>query len=208
MYIEGSIEKYLNDLAAKKPAPGGGSAAALQAAAGVALMSMVVNYTIGNPKYKEHEDKAREMLKKCEEARKNLQSLVDADVEAYTRLSEALNTGKGNGQRSAEEALKLDAAYKEALIPPYEVCWTSANCMKLCAELVNFGNKNLVTDTATAAIFLEGAFFAAKYSVYANLKYIKDMDFIGSIHNMLQPLEEKMPKMKEEILEKCEEVIK
>jgi len=208
MYLEGSVENYLNDLAARKPAPGGGSAAALQAAAGVALMSMVANYTIGNPKYKEHEDKARELLKKCEEARRNLQSLIDEDIAAYTRLSDALKAGKGNGQRTAGEALKLDAAYKEALIPPYEVCWTSANCMKLCAELVEFGNKNLITDTAIAAIFLEGAFFAAKYNVYVNLKYIKDMDFIGSIHNMLQPLEEKMPKLKEEILEKSEEVIK
>ena len=199
MYLEGSIENYLNDLAARKPAPGGGSAAALQAAAGVALMAMVANYTIGNPKYKEHEARARELLKKCEEARRNLQVLVDEDVAAYTRLSEALKAG---------DKSKLDVSYKEALIPPYEICWTSANCMKLCAELVEFGNKNLITDTAIAAIFLEGAFFAAKYNVYVNLKYIKDMDFIGSIHNMLQPLEEKMPKLKEEILEKCEEVIK
>lgn len=208
MYLEGSVENYLNDLAARKPAPGGGSAAAFQAAAGVALMAMVANYTIGNPKYKEHEAKARELLKKCEEARRNLQSLIDEDVAAYTRLSDALKAGKGNGQQSVGEELKLDVAYKEALIPPYEVCWSSANCMKLCAELVEFGNKNLITDTAIAAIFLEGAFFAAKYNVYINLKYIKDMDFIGSIHNMLQPLEEKMPKLKEEILEKCEEVIK
>lgn len=208
MYVEGSIENYLNDLAARKPAPGGGSAAALQAAAGVALMLMVANYTIGNPKYKEYEDKARAILKRCEEARKSLQSLIDADVEAYTRLSNALSAGKHNGQKTADEISKLDTAYKEALIPPYEVCWTSANCMKLCAELVEFGNKNLITDMAIAAIFLEGAFFAAKYNVYVNLKYIKDMDFIGSIHNMLQPLEDKMPKLKEEILEKCEEVIK
>ena len=31
MYIKGPVETYLNDLAAKKPAPGGGSAAALEA---------------------------------------------------------------------------------------------------------------------------------------------------------------------------------
>ena len=30
MYIKGSIEAYLNDLAARKPAPGGGRAAAIQ----------------------------------------------------------------------------------------------------------------------------------------------------------------------------------
>ena len=46
MYIKGSVEAYLNDLAAKRPAPGGGSAAALQAATGAALMSMVDSWVI------------------------------------------------------------------------------------------------------------------------------------------------------------------
>ena len=58
-----------------------------------------------------------------------------------------------------------------------------------------------------AAIMLEGAFLSAKFNVYINLKYIKDMDFIGSVHSVLQPLEEALPTLKEEILEKCEDVI-
>lgn len=201
MYIKGSIEAYLNDLAAKKPAPGGGSAAALQAATGVALMSMVANYTIGNPKYKDSEKNVSDILKKCEEARKKLMTLIDADVEAYTKLSKALK-GPGAGGRGP-----VDEVYKEALKPPYEICKIAADCLKLCDKLAECGNKNLITDTAIAVICLEGAFFAAKYNVYINLKYIKDMDFIGRIHNVLQPLEEELPKLKEDILEKCEDVI-
>ena len=68
MYIKGSIETYLNDLAAKKSAPGGGSAAALQAATGAALMSMVANYTAGNPKCKDGDAKA--MSEMCRLLRK------------------------------------------------------------------------------------------------------------------------------------------
>lgn len=187
MYAKGSVETYLNDLAARKPAPGGGSAAALQAATGVALMSMVANYTKG----------AEDILNITEGARTKLEALIDADVEAYTKLSKALKDKKAG-----------DELYKEALKPPYEVCKISADCLKLCESLVERGNKNLITDTAIAAICLEGAFFAAKYNVYINLKYIKDMDFIGSIHKVLQPLEEELPKLKEEILEKCEDVIR
>lgn len=200
MYAKGSIESYLNDLAERIPAPGGGSAAALSAAAGVALMSMVANYTVGNPKYKEHEARMQQILKKTLDARKELEALIDADVEAYSKLSKMM--------KETKDATKLDAAYKEALKPPYDVCKICAGCLKLCDELAECGNKNLITDTAIAAIFLEGAFFAAKYNVYINMKYIKDMDFIGSIHNVLQPLEEQLPKLKEELLEKCEEVIK
>jgi len=201
MYIKGSIEKYLDDLAAKKPAPGGGSAAALQAATGVALMSMVANYTAGT----------QGILKKTEDARKKLQALIDDDVEAYGKLSKAMKETPHHSLRSgtgqAKDPAKLDKFFKEAVEPPYEVCKISAECLKLCEELVERGNKNLITDTAIAAICLEGAFFAAKYNVYINLKYIKDMDFIGEVHKVLQPLEEEMLKLKEEILEKCEDVI-
>ena len=42
MYIKGSIETYLNDLSARKPAPGGGSAAALNAAIGAGDRKSVV----------------------------------------------------------------------------------------------------------------------------------------------------------------------
>lgn len=190
MYLNKTIKEYLDDLSAKKAAPGGGSAAALQAATGVALMSMVANYTVG----------AQEILKKTEGTRKKLQGLIDADVEAYSKLSKTM--------KETKDEVKLDTAYKEAAQPPYEVCKISAESLKLCNELVACGNKNLVTDIAIAAICLEGAFFAAKYNVYINLKYIKDMDFIGEIHEILQPLEEELPKLKEEILEKCEEVIR
>lgn len=200
MYAKGCIETYLNDLAARKPAPGGGSAAALQAAVGVALMSMVANYTIGNSKYKDCEMRAGDILKKAEDARKKLQALIDADVEAYSKLSKAM-------KESSKDAAKMDSSYKEALKPPYEVCKISSECLKLCEDLAGCGNKNLITDTAIAAIMLEGAFLAAKFNVYINLKYIKDMDFIGEIHKVLQPLEERLPRLKEGILEKCEDVI-
>jgi len=200
MYLKGPVENYLNDLAARKPTPGGGSAAALTAAAGAALISMVANYTIGNTKYKEGETMAQHILKKSEASQKKLETLIDADIEAYSKLSEAM--------KKTKDTQKLDTVYKNALKPPYDVCVISAECLKLCGTLVECGNKNLITDTATAALFLESAFFAAKYNVYINLKYIKDMDFIGSIHKVLQPLEEELPKLKEEILEKCEEIIR
>ena len=190
MYIKESVETYLNDLAARRPSPGGGSVAALNAAIGAGLMSMVANYTDG----------AQGILKKTEDARIRLQVLVDADIEAYRKLSKAM--------KECKDPAKLEASYKEAAKPPYEVCKISAECLKLCEELAQRGNKNLITDVAIAAICLEGAFFAAKYNVYINLKYIKDMDFIGEMHKVLQPLEEELPKLKEEILERCEEVIR
>jgi formiminotetrahydrofolate cyclodeaminase len=200
VYIDGSMRDYLKDLAARKPAPGGGSAAALTGATALALMSMVGNYTIGNPKYKDAELKIAPILVTADKLRAELEDLVDKDVEVYNALSKAMKECK---KGSAE----LEQAYKDALEPPFEICKITSQCLKLCRELARSGNKNLITDTAIAAILLEGAFFSAKYNVYINLNYIKDTEFIGKVHSSLSPLETEMPALKEEVLEMCEDVI-
>jgi len=200
MYVDKPFKEYLDDLAAKKPAPGGGSAAALGASIGASLMCMVANYTVGNPKYKAAEERVAAMLVKVENMRTRLQELVDEDVAAYGKLSKGM-------KEPAKDTARMDELYKEAAAVPFEVCRISADCLKLCDELVEIGNKNLVTDTAIAAILFEAAFFSAKFNVYINLKYIKDLEFVGKIHRTLAPLEDALPKLKEEILEKCEDII-
>ncbi|HLD82980.1 MAG TPA: cyclodeaminase/cyclohydrolase family protein, partial [Candidatus Omnitrophota bacterium] len=83
MYKDGSLEKYLGDLAARMPAPGGGSAAALTAAMAASLISMVVNFTLGKPKYAQYEDELKVILGKSEKLREEFLNLVDLDVAAY-----------------------------------------------------------------------------------------------------------------------------
>jgi len=199
MYIDRPMREYLDDLAARKPAPGGGSAAALAASMGVSLMSMVANYTVGNPKYKGGEAKIADLLVKCENARAELSALIDVDIEEYKKLSEGIKAASGDSE-------KTEALYKAAALPPFEVCKIAAACLKMCKTLAEYGNKNLITDTAIAAIFLEGAFFSAKFNVYLNLESVEDMDHIGAIHKVLSPLEEELPELKDEILEMCEDV--
>lgn len=201
MYIDEPLRKYLDDLAKKLPTPGGGSAAALSASIGVSLMSMAANYTIGNPRYKDVEAKVKGVLARLEKFREDLKDLIDEDIEGYDRLYKTKRECKIS---SAEDAQDL---YRGAIEPPFEVCKITGECLKLCKELARIGNENLITDSAIAAILLEGAFFSAKFNVYLNLKYIKDLRYVANIHKTLSPLEEEMPKLKEEILERCEEVI-
>jgi formiminotetrahydrofolate cyclodeaminase len=200
MYIDKPVREYLDDLAAKRPAPGGGSAAALAAAVGTSLMSMVANFTVGNPKYRDVESKVSGILQKVERYDKELRKLIDEDVEAYERVASGLKS-------AGKDEAAVDELYKAAIEPPFLVCEITYNCLKLCMELAVCANKRLITDAAIAAIMLEGAFFAAKFNVYINLEHVKDMDYIGKIHKVIHPLEDAVPKLKEEILEACEEVI-
>ncbi|MCX5677640.1 MAG: cyclodeaminase/cyclohydrolase family protein [Candidatus Omnitrophica bacterium] len=200
MYINKPLKEYLDDLAAKRAAPGGGSASALAAATGTSLMSMVANFTLGKEGYKDAEDKIADILLETTKLDSELRALIDKDVDAYMKLSTALKGAAGDGA-------KLEDLYKDAAEVPFMVCKITNKCIKLCRGLAEYGNRNLVTDTATAAILFEAAFFSAKFHVYINLKYIKDMDYISNIHDLLAALEEEMPGLKEEILEMCEDAI-
>lgn len=200
MYKNGSIENYLEDLAAKKPAPGGGSAAALEAATGCALMSMVANYTVGNKKYADVKEKAETLLGKSEGLRNKLEKLIDEDVRVYTKLSKGFKT-------LDKDSRELQDLYKESCAVPLEICKDAYNAIQLLKELVEYGNTNLITDVAISALMLESSFLGAKFNVYINLKYMKDQQYVEHLYGDLKKMEDRMPDLKEEILHKCEEHI-
>ncbi|MCX5703048.1 MAG: cyclodeaminase/cyclohydrolase family protein, partial [Candidatus Omnitrophica bacterium] len=121
-YKEESLKKYLDDLAARLPAPGGGSAAALTAAMGAALISMVVNFTLGKPKYARYEEELGGILEKSEKLREEFLNLVDLDVTAY----------KSKDIRSALNVPLMVA----------RLCFEGA---RLCPGLIKKGNINLIS---------------------------------------------------------------
>lgn len=200
MYAERPLREYLDDLAQRKPAPGGGSAAALEAALGCALISMVANFTISNKKYENVKEKAAQCLEMSEKLRKELLELVDRDVKAYTGLAEGF-------KRLGKDSPELDKLYKVSCDVPVKICRFAKEGMDLCKGLVEYGNRNLITDTAIAAVMLEGAFLSAKLNVFINLKYIKDGSYNKDVRSAISGLEEDIPKLKEEILRVTHEVL-
>ncbi len=150
-YRAQSLAKYLNDLAAKLAAPGGGSAAALNAAMGASLVSMVVNFTLAKSRYAVFAKELKAILVKSEKLRKQFLDLVDLDVTAYRSKS-----------------------ISKALAVPLELAGLCCQAAKLCPPLVTKGNLNLISDVAVAAVFLESAFVAACFNVEINLKNLAD----------------------------------
>ena len=142
MYCDKSLKQYLNDLAAKLPAPGGGSAAAFTAAMGASLVSMVINFTIGKTKYARFQEELKTILGKSEKLREEFLRLADLDVVAYKSKN-----------------------IRDALDVPFMVCRLCFEGIKLCPPLITKGNVNLISDAAVAAILLESAFASAFLNV-------------------------------------------
>ena len=81
--MDKSCTAFADALAAKVSVPGGGGAAVYVGALGVALCSMVGNFTTGKKKYAEYEEDIQRMLAEGEEIRARLLELVDEDAEAF-----------------------------------------------------------------------------------------------------------------------------
>lgn len=153
-----SLSEYTRVLSLKIPAPGGGSAAALTAALGAALLSMVANYSLGKSASRANEQKIKASLKQSEQLRKRFLQLVDLDAQAY------LNVVK---TRKAAPAKRIAARRKAAEVP-LEVCKLCYKAVQLSPALVRYGNKYLVSDVKVALELLLAAFNAARVNVEIN----------------------------------------
>jgi len=184
-YKDETLKKYLDDLAAKLPAPGGGSAAALTAGLGVSLISMVVNFTIGKPKYAGFEEELKTILEKSEKLRQEFLRLVDSDVIAY----ESKNI-------------------RDALDIPFMVCRLCFEGIKLCPPLITRGNVNLISDVGVAAILLEAAFLSAYFNVEINLRSLGDKKLTKVIEKELAQKEKVIKRIRHETEEKVGKIIR
>ena len=184
-YKDETLKKYLDDLAAKLPAPGGGSAAALTAALGASLISMVVNFTIGKPKYARFEKELKTILEKSEKLREEFLRLVDLDVLAYETKN-----------------------IRDALDVPFMVARICFEGIRLCPPLVTKGNVNLISDVAVAGILLEAAFSSAYYNVEINLKSLGDKKLTKVIRKELTQKEKTIKRIRQDTEEKVGKIIR
>ncbi len=153
-----TLSEYLDVLSKKAPIPGGGSAAALTAATGVALISMVADYSIGKGKPKRVENKLCSLRQKSEQIRKRLLELVDLDAQGYLKVV------KAQGKSAAIKKQAMRTAAKA----PREVCRLCYKAVQLMPYLVEHGNPYLVSDVKVAAEMLLAGFNAAHINVEIN----------------------------------------
>ncbi len=168
--IDKSCAGFAEVLAAKESVPGGGGAAALAGALGVALCSMVGNFTSGKKTYAAVEDDIQRMLADAEDVRVRLLELVDKDAAAFFPLSQAYAIPKEDPSR----AETLEAATKSACAAPIEMMRQIARSVELLEEMGEKGSKMLVSDVGCGALLARAALEASSMNVFVNTKTLSD----------------------------------
>ncbi|MBR2790905.1 MAG: cyclodeaminase/cyclohydrolase family protein [Eggerthellaceae bacterium] len=175
--MDGSCTAFADALAAKVSVPGGGGAAAYVGALGVALCSMVGNFTTGKKKYAEYEEDIQRMLAEGEEIRARLLELVDEDAEAFYPLSQAYVIPKEDPGR----AEVLERCTKRALTGPLEMMRQVARSVELLEEMQAKGSRLLLSDVGCGAACAAAALRAAAMNVFINTNALTDRDFASRV---------------------------
>ncbi|MGV9711857.1 cyclodeaminase/cyclohydrolase family protein [Gordonia sp. NPDC003424] len=168
-----SITGYLDALAAKVPAPGGGAAAAVHLAQAAALVSMVANYTTG-PRYATYEALVEGIGDRAEIARERALELAEADMAAFTGVIESYKLPKGTADEKAARSAAIGRAAARAAEVPADVITTATIVLELTEDLLPVANLNVISDVAAAADAARAAATTARVNVEINLGSIAD----------------------------------
>ena len=195
------IKDFLEKVASSSPTPGGGTAAALVGSLASALAEMVCNLTIGKEKYRDVEDEMVQEMEKCMEYRKKLMMLMDDDALAFNKVMEAFRIPKEEEGR--KEAIQ--EAYKEAASIPLTTSEYCLRVIKSARKIAEKGNKNSITDAASAITLANAAFRSAIFNVKINLSGIKDKGFVEQMSKKISAMEEEVERIVKESMDFVEE---
>ncbi len=173
------IGVFSDALAAKQSTPGGGGAAAIAGSQAAALVSMVINFTLGNPKYAGVEAEMKEYLQQSEALRHTLLALADRDVEAFNAVSACYGMSRTTDAEKAARTAALQEALKGATQVPFQTAEKCLAVLRLVEPVGRKGNANVVSDAGAALYLAKAALHSALINVSINLKLIKDAQFVA-----------------------------
>jgi len=168
------VHAFLERLGSSDPVPGGGSAAALAAAMGAALVAMVAELTIGRPAYAEHDETTRRLRFDALDRRTELLDLAQQDADAYDVVVRARHLPKDSEAEKAARNSALEAAMLEAARIPLRAAVVASEVLDLAERIAPIGNRNAVSDAGVAAQLAAAGLRGALLNVRINLPYLAE----------------------------------
>jgi formiminotetrahydrofolate cyclodeaminase len=141
-FLDEPVRGFLDQLAARTPAPGGGGAAAITGAMAAGLVAMAARFSV------KQLPEAGDLADQADKLRLMAAQLADMDAQAYAAVLEAGRQPGDDRQRGerTREAL-LGAAHV-----PLEIAAIGARVAAMAVRVAEAGNSNLRGDAVTGAL--------------------------------------------------------
>jgi formiminotetrahydrofolate cyclodeaminase len=200
IYSTEPLQVYLDDAAANKPAPGGGSVSACVGALGAALVSMVCNLTVGREKFADVDAEMTALVAASEAARARLERLLQEDTTAYNGVITAFKMPKDTDAEKAARKAAVQAGLIIAADVPLEICRVAVEVCRLSKVAAQLGNPQAITDAGIGAILGEAAVVGAALNVRINLGSIEDCGYTSVAAAQIDEIQAEAAALRAEVL--------
>ncbi len=186
--MEKSCRDYVGVLAAKVSVPGGGGAAALCGAIGMALSTMVGSFTVGKKKFVDVEEEVQGLIDQGTRLQDALLALSEKDAEVFGPLSAAYGLPQNTEEEKAAKAVTLEREAKNACTVPMDIMRNAKEALVVHKRMGEIGNVMLVSDVGCGTSILRAAMEAAKLNVIINLGIIQDKEYVAATRKEMEDL--------------------
>jgi len=170
--LERTVHEFLAGLASADPTPGGGSASALAAAQGAALVAMVARLSP-----RDAPEAAAGAVERADRLRTVLADLVEADAQAFDAVMAAYRLPKTTPEEQARRREAVQRALIAASEVPLQVSAHAVEVLQTAAGLVDRANLSVISDLGVAETGASGAGF----NVMINARSIKDAATVAAL---------------------------
>ena len=170
------VAEFIDLLASDAPAPGGGSAAALEGAIGAALTAMVCGLTKGKKKFAEFNDLAVETEVKALALKDRFVDVMDRDTEAFNVVSAAFGMPKETDEEKAARSAAIQKGLEGCTATPFEMMEIALETLEMTDSILGKSNDSAASDLGVSALSLRAAVQGAWLNVLINIGSLKNKE--------------------------------
>lgn len=195
-----TVRGFIEAVASRSSAPGGGSTSAQIAATGVGLGAMVAKLTYGVRKFEPVDGHMRRVIPPLHAICQRLIPMIDADTDAFAAYVDALRLPSDTEERKSARRAAIQDGLKAAVRVPLNTMRLGDEAWGPLLDVARYGNIASKSDVQVGARALEVGIWGAWQNVIINMIDIEDQAYKNKTLTEAAALAARAK-------EKCEEVL-
>ncbi len=196
-----TVRAFIEEVASRSSAPGGGSVSAAVAAMGSGLGCMVAQLTYGVRKFEHLDAQMRQIIPPLMNITKQLIPLIDADTNAFNDYMDALKLPKNNEEEKLIRKEAMQNGLKKAIDIPLSTMKIADTAWQWMEQIAVYGNIASKSDIEVGVKSLETGIWGAFKNVMINMGGIKDIVYKENTINFANQIVNRAKINKNNILE-------